>query len=328
MLKKFVKSILDSVGIKEPSGNRSVEREEGLTNERILDELCEHFEDVLMTESVGSRMLYPMSFNILMTPEDYDDRKQALPFVVPEVVANFYNIIKAKSAKFPNFTPPATFWHFQFSACAVREVKVGEQTMKLVNKGGVTTLSSLYKLEIKDTANITVDSNVRVSMKLDQSVVGKDTNANLAAIRNLEVLGDGTYAVKFDMSLNANAKDISVLPADGLSLAILTYQKDGKNVTYSMQDQLIHISGKNDGRTGRNVFHLESETIRDSHIQIKQKSGENSFQIAAFGEARLNGSLIPVSSGGNVNWMDLPNNSSILISDGFLGIRVMFVINK
>ena len=51
-----------------------------LTNKVILNELTQHFKNRLQSESVGQRMLYPMSFNILMDPQDYDERIQSIPF--------------------------------------------------------------------------------------------------------------------------------------------------------------------------------------------------------------------------------------------------------
>ena len=84
-----------------------------LTNKVLLNELTSHFKTMLENESVGQRMLYPMSFNILMASADYEERRQSLPFVLPEVVANFYRIIESMKTQYPNYTPPAKYWFFQ-----------------------------------------------------------------------------------------------------------------------------------------------------------------------------------------------------------------------
>ena len=72
-----------------PKSSHKVKAEEGLSNQKLLDELVEHFKDQLKNLSVGKRMLYPMSFNILLHHEDYETVKQSFPFVLPEVVKEF-----------------------------------------------------------------------------------------------------------------------------------------------------------------------------------------------------------------------------------------------
>ena len=68
-------------------------------------------------------------------------------------------------------------------------------------------------------------------------------------------------------------------------------------------------------RKGRSFFILESPDIKDSHVQIKYLPSEKKFQIAAYGPTRLNSRRITESSGGDVYWHDLANNSSIFIND-------------
>ena len=128
------------------------------------------------------------------------------------------------------------------------------------------------------------------------------------------------------MSLNTNPESVNLI-TDGLVSAIadLSYDKMGKHYTFAMQDPLIHISGRNDERTGRSCFRLESDTIKNSHVQIKYMSGENRFKVAAFGYARMNGGEIPLSVGGNIQWMDLANNSTIFINNE---IQLRFIIKS
>jgi hypothetical protein len=326
MVLKCIKKIIGLGGVNPIATPSTHSNPDVISNQRILDELVAHFTEDLEFESFGDKLLYPMSFNILMTPEDYEDRRLALPILVPVVVSHFYKVIDKRRKDYPNYTPPATYWHFQFSSCAVREIPTDSGAVLNLKPGHIATLAALYKLEIKDTNNISVESNTRVSLKLDQSVVGRDTNANIEALRNLDILGEGTFSVKFDMSLNANPADINIESgAAGVTLATLSYDNMGKHYTFAMQDQLIHISGRNDERTGRSCFRLESDTIKNSHVQIKYMSGENRFKIAAFGYARMNGGEIPLSVGGNIQWMDLANNSTIFINNE---IQLRFIIKS
>lgn len=288
-----------------------------LTNRKLLEELTSHFKTMLKTESVGRRMLYPMSFNILMEPSDYNDRRQALPFVLPQVVSAFYNIIDNMRSEYPDYTPPAKYWFFQFSACQLGTVQTEDSIPLIVRKGHITTVATLLTFDIREANNVSVNNNTRVSIKLDDSNVMNDVNVNWNAIKNLDILSDGIFTYNFDNKLSRDTQHITdnsnLAEIDGI--AELSYYKSGRNYHFIMKDNLIHISGKNEMRKGRSFFILESSEIKDSHVQIKYLPSEKRFQIAAYGPTRLNSRKITDSSGGDVYWHDLANNSSIFIND-------------
>lgn len=288
-----------------------------LTNKRLLEELTSHFKTMLNAESVGQRMLYPMSFNILMDPADYNNRRQFLPFVLPQVVSAFYGIIDDMRQEYPDYTPPAKYWYFQFSACQLGTIQTGDSTPLIVRKGHITTVATLLTFDIKEANNVSVNNNTRVSIKLDDSNVMNDVNLNWNAIKNLDVLSDGTFTYNFDNSLSRDTQRITDNSnmAEVNGIAELSYSRGGRNYHFIMKDYLIHISGKNEMRKGRSFFILESSEIKDSHVQIKYLPSEKKFQIAAYGPTRLNSRRITESSGGDVYWHDLVNNSSIFIND-------------
>ena len=288
-----------------------------LTNKRLLEELTSHFKTMLNAESVGQRMLYPMSFNILMDPADYNNRRQSLPFVLPQVVSAFYGIIDDMRQEYPDYTPPAKYWYFQFSACQLGTIQTGDSTPLIVRKGHITTVATLLTFDIKEANNVSVNNNTRVSIKLDDSNVMNDVNVNWNAIKNLDVLSDGTFTYNFDNTLSRDTKRITDNSnmAEVKGIAELSYSRGGRNYHFIMKDNLIHISGKNEMRKGRSFFILESSEIKDSHVQIKYLPSEKKFQIAAYGPTRLNSRKITESSGGDVYWHDLANNSSIFIND-------------
>lgn len=288
-----------------------------LTNKVLLEELSSHFKSMLKSESVGQKMLYPMSFNILMDPVDYNARRQSLPFVLPEVVSAFYGIIDDMRKEYPNYTPPAKYWFFQFSSCQLNSVQLDGSAPLLIRRGHITTVATLMTFDIKSANNTSIDTNTRVSIKLDDSNVMDDVNVNWDAIKKLDIISDGTFTYNFDATLNQDTQYIThnsnLSTINGL--AELSYSRGGRNYHFTMQDNLIHISGKNDGRKGRSFFIIEEEDIQDSHVQIKYIPDKKKFQIAAFGPTRLNSGKMSESNGGNVIWYDLANNSSIFIND-------------
>lgn len=307
---KIVTKLLEAFKVEDLSDNR-------LTNKRLLEELTSHFKIKVKEESVGQRMLYPMSFNILMDPSDYDDRKPALPFVLPQVVAAFYGIIEDMRQDYPDYAPPAKYWHFQFSACKMGTLQTDESAPLIVRKGHITTVATLLTFDIKEARNVSVNTNTRVSVKLDDSNVMNDANVNWNALKNLDVISDGTFIYNFDKTLSCDTQRIADNSnmAEVAGIAELSYSKGGNNYHFIMKDNLIHISGKNEMRKGRSFFILESSEIEDSHVQIKYLPSDKKFQIAAYGPTRLNSRKIAQSSGGNVFWHDLANNSSIFIND-------------
>ena len=311
---KIVKKILD---VFKGSKDGDALNGDQLTNKRLLEELTSHFKIMLNAESVGQRMLYPMSFNILMDPTDYNNRRQSLPFVLPQVVSAFYGIIDDMRQEYPDYTPPAKYWYFQFSACQLGTIQTGDSTPLIVRKGHITTVATLLTFDIKEANNVSVNNNTRVSIKLDDSNVMNDVNVNWNAIKNLDVLSDGTFTYNFDNTLSRDTQRITDNSnmAEVNGIAELSYSQGGRNYHFIMKDNLIHISGKNEMRKGRSFFILESSEIKDSHVQIKYLPFEKKFQIAAYGPTRLNSRKITESSGGDVYWHDLANNSSIFINN-------------
>lgn len=305
-MKRFIKKIVGFWRVQEEDSFEST-----LTNRKILGDLCEIFRAMLKRESVGERMLYPMSFNILMEPTDYEDRKQALPFVLPQVVASFYKIIREMQQVYPDYTPPARYWHFQFSASSAESVV--DSSLLHIRKGHMTIVASLLTFDISNTS---VDTNTRVSIKLDDSNVMNDVNLNWNAIKNLDIRSEGTFTCKFDDSLNMKTSDIAEnfnsVAINGI--AELSYSIGPRIYHYIMKDELIHISGSNEKRKERSIFVVECQEIINSHVQIKFISSENKFQLAAFGPVRLNSRELQESVGRNVIWYDLANNSSIFIN--------------
>lgn len=314
MLKNIVKRVLEYLKADKGPGLDSNER---LTNKVLLSELTQHFKSELEELSVGRRMIYPMSFNILMHPDDYEQRKDSLPFVLPEIVASFYGVIEDKKVEYPIYLPSAKYWFFQFSSCKLSQIEHGNGSVLNIQKGRMATVASLFTFDIKNASNTTMESNTRLSVKCQNSNVMNNANLNWEAVRNLDILSDGIFTYDFDDGLRRDAQNIMANSnlTETKGLATLSCSQGVNNVYYTMKDDLIHISGKADLRTGRSIFKIDCDGIMDSHVQIKYISHEKKFQIAAYGQTRLNGRLLDLSVGGNVVWYDLANKSHILINE-------------
>ncbi len=322
MFKKKIKKLLET-GCADPEKNMTLRNvPDGMvTNQSLMHDLVDTFRSELRELSVGRRMIYPMSFNVLMHPDDYNAREGSFPFVLPEVVSAFYSVIEDEKEDFPIYTPPAKYWFFQFSACVLCQSPTKDEIM-IVQKGQLTILSSLLSFDIKDTANITEEAKPRVSIRLQDSSVN-GANINWDAIKGGDIVGKGTFKYRFDESLTQDSQkiitDSNIAETDGL--ATLSYSYGGKNIHFLMQDDLVNISGRNDLRRGRSILKLESDQVLDSHLQIKYLSKESKFQIATYGQARLNERNLDISEGGNVLWYDLADKSRIFLSEALINIE-------
>lgn len=301
--------------------------QEGLSNKVILEELVAHFREQTEALSVGDKLLYPMSFNILLHSDDYNMVYQSFPFVIPQVVRGFYKVIREMRTKYPDCTPTANEWVFQFSSCQLPEVEVNDGKTLVVTKGHITTIASLLAMDLRQN-NVEVSNNARVSIKLQDSNVMNNVNINWDAVRNIDIIGDNYFRVKFDKSFNSSEK---VEMSSNISsyiksrkYAALRYSKDGRSYTFQMTDKMIDICGPEANACSSSVFRIDMDGILSPHVQIKYLEDSNKFQIQVFGKTRLNGKELENSQQGLAKWYPLANNSKIFINDS---VSVTFEVN-
>lgn len=309
-----------SLGAIEPKDSMRNPKISKITNKILLKELVTHFTEQMEELSVGKRLLYPMSFNILMHSDDYNRTKESLPFVLPEVVSAFYASIKRKrdaSDGELNYAPPATYWFFQFSACQIGERDGVEDFIKA---GEIITTGSLTTFDIRkaQTGGIRQEANYHLSVKCQNSNTN-DNNINMNALLDMEILSEGAYTFNFDKTLNEDASRI-IADSDlrGKGLATLRWAAaNGNDNVYDMYDQYIDISGITDTRTTNNIVKIQSDAVQISHVQIKYDYPTQTFYLAAYAKTRLNGREVPTSATGDApRWIVLPKfNSKIFIND-------------
>jgi len=290
--------------------------ESPLTNKKIMKELINHFKFKLEEESFGDQMLYPMSYTVLMDATDYAERKDALGLVVKQTVSKFYEIIKDMQSEYSEYEPICNSWYFQFVPCY--DAMLEGVT---ITRGSIRTMARLVPPD-EGGANVSVEANVQVSMRLDNSNVISNVNLNPDVLKNIDSVGEGTFRVRFDKSLNTDKNKIQ-LNAKDEALAVLSYSREGKNYRYQMVDNLINISGRGETRKGRAFFIIENDDIINSHVQIRYENGK--FQVAAFAPVKLNQRVMSISSG-IPQWVDLANNSKIFFMDAMLA--VIFTIKQ
>lgn len=315
----FTKKVLDKLSV---DGSRDKTLKpiiSKVTNSTLLTELVDHFNERMKELSVGKRLLYPMSFNILMHPDDYNSTKESLPFVLPEVVAAFYACIKKKRDSYidgVNYAPPATYWFFQFSACQIG-TKNGQEDF--IKRGEIITTGSLTTFDILKARNggMQQEANVNLSVKCQNSNTNNN-NINMKALLGMEILGEGSYSFNFDKNLSEDrANIVAASNSKTKGWATLRWANgDGRDNIYEMFYDYIDISGKADTRPSNNIVKINSDAVSVSHVQIKFEQMTQSFMLAAYAKTRLNSKEVPLSVGGNPIWVPISKfKSKIFLND-------------
>jgi len=279
------------------------------SNQDLLDELSACFNQNLKDESFADTMLFPMSLKVFLHPGDYSNRKDAFPVVVRAAVNAFYDIIKQRSAVYPNVTNISTTWNFRFIES---DSIIIEDDSIPIEMGEPHIMAHLFD---RSSGNESSSANTKVTMKPRNSNVYESRTINMSVFSNMEILSETIFPIKFDDKLN-KLSDIPVSQEEKNVLAELSYNYLNKINKFRMVDETITISGKNDIRKDSWVMKIQSETadtIDNGHVQIKFDSAQKSFSIVAFGNLRVNERNIPISKDGDITSVPLSRKAKLLI---------------
>ena len=208
---KYIKKIVDITGV---STNQPIDKkkelEKGLSNQKLLDDLILLFKDTLEKESVGRTMLFPMYFDILMHPEDYKDRKDALAVVLPEFISAFKEVIDANRTRFPKVKNISTKWVFQFTPCRVDgELTLENGQVVKIERGKLKQLNIIVKADVQGSVEAVKQSleklsNAEVKVKVIHANVGgvTESDVTLAKVSNAIIIA-------FNVRPEALAKDMA-----------------------------------------------------------------------------------------------------------------------
>ena len=237
--------------------NKGANGKSKVTNKTLYKELIEHFEADMEELSVGRTILYPMSFNILLHPDDYSHVGESLPFILPEVIA-----AKRDSIHNSHATPPATYWFFQFASSSV---KTEDKKESYIIPGEIVTFGSLTTFDINKIQKGTRVDNVSLSMKCQNSNVIQN-NINPDALLGMEILTNNAFRFNFDKNMSEKLSDIKSSERGGNNaLATLTYSDGPVNVHLKMLDELVILSGSKETRNMENIIIINSEVVDVGH---------------------------------------------------------------
>ena len=291
-----------------------------LTNQDLANKVFEVYKKRFKEETVDQEMLFPTCFRIYLHSTDFKARKEAFA-VVSRAMANKFNAFnRTEMHKYKENTPKSPIWLFQFVEFKDDTIVNEIDNIKM---GEVYTISTLYSQNFsKDKDNISNESGVTMTKVPKNSKNPKNMyNINQDAFLSMEML-DGN---RFTIDINRNYEDVTSVPRSEdrtqvYEMDALAYLICDKNFVsgaktgnkYNIMTNYIYVSGKNDARTGKEYAKV-NYSLPDSIVQIKHDNGK--FLLAAFGKVRLNQMLVPESKGGNIQWIELSDNSKMLIND-------------
>lgn len=322
-IKDRVKEIIKKLRENEGSAGGNLQNEEIAVNiGSLMLQVEDHFKDVMERLSPPRIVQFPMVFEILLCPHDYELLKQGIPGMLPNLISDFYGIIKErlkKSGEGADFNAANKYWQFSFSACEIVRQN-GEETE--VTPGRYFTLADLYSTDVRDTPQVSDDgyeTKTRKSVKDSRnSLTG--TAINLEILRGGTYLSNNTFIFDFDPELSQDLKKIRRATPQK-ALATITWFSDAtakkSNKPFLMLESTITISGPKDTRNNPSgILKIDDNSVEKEHVQIHYVESKNEFQICAFAnDVRVNEIDIPVSKGQNLEWKPLKKKSEIIIRD-------------
>ncbi|WP_162915828.1 FHA domain-containing protein [Paraflavitalea soli] len=283
-----------------------------ITNNDILKELLDCFDDSCKTESVGASLVFNMHFLVILHPDVYEQRLPSFPVVVKEAVKMFYKKLEVYRKDYEDLSPVSSHWQFRFGpASDFNSERISPYDIKIIGMlTGIKTGS--MSGERRHTAKVTMKSKAtNVFDKMD---------INLEVLRHIHFAESGNFTVKFssDLSLGGGSLLRQARNMDS-GLARIEYFMGDKNKsdTYLMKDTEIVIARKEPENQGySNYLLIESSYVSNPHARIRLNEATGKFQIASFSsnETRVNEVVIARSEAHSPRWFDLEPQSQVLLN--------------
>lgn len=302
-------------------------RPEKVTIGYIKKKLGKMFKQEINWESDDetSELIFPISFHVMMHPDDYQARIAFFERWGPIILAKIYSIIRRKKywmefkhrvmgyfgKKYPDvkYTPTDARWCIQFAP-----VGTGDN----LRKGEINPILS-YTIPFKVEH---VQNSPRIVHNPNSTLMTRDPKTKELrelALDSSQVLGEGISIYMFDNSLQNNPDDIRGVFSNTRTsskkkeLAILKWD----NLEWSMYDTYIEISGSEETRTEPHVLKLNSNKVKRTHVVIQYK--DNGFQLAAWGPTMLNERYVELSKDTvNIKWQKLNPKSTIVLNNAIV----------
>jgi hypothetical protein len=282
-----------------------------VTNNDILDELADCFDNSCRTESVGSSLVFNMYYMVIIHPDVYEQRLPSLPVVVKEAVKMFYKKLQDYKKHYEDLAPVSSHWQFRFGPAT----DFNGAKIELHDKRVIGMLTGLKSRNMDGDRRHTA----KVTMKSKATNVFDKMDINLDVLRHIHFAESGNFTVKFNSELSLRNEPLKHTRNYDQGLARIDYfmGDTNKGDVYLMKDTEIVIARREPENLGySNYLLVDSAFVSNPHARIRLNESTGKFQIASFSmnETRVNETVIAKSDAAMPRWFDLEPKSQVLLN--------------
>jgi hypothetical protein len=288
--------------------------EKVISNNAILEEILNCFDESCRRESVGTSLLFNTHFLVILHPDTYEDRLASFPVIVKEAVKAFYKRLQVIKKDYEEITPVSSNWQFRFGpGKEFNNENIEPQDVRVI--GMLTGMR-----EMKSSDEQSKNATTRVTMRSKATNVYDRMDINLQALRFINFMQNGTFTVKFsnELELGSGSNVTQALQVEsGLARIECFIADKQEEQVYVMRDKEIVIARKEpENEKYGNYFLVDSPYVSNPHARIRYNETTGGFQIASFSrnETRVNEAPVTKSEPANPQWFELTDSSQILLN--------------
>ena len=286
-----------------------------LNLQSIRDEMVDNFKFQLEDNSFDNCILFPMVATVILNEKDFEKRREYFYELGANAVEQFYAVIREKMDGHKVFKNMATYWKVEFVKCVNGEsVEYGSENV-YVKEGRAMTFFSVFDNlgNIKDDADLQISYSVKFSDCDDY----REMNINRNVLQNIQIISDTQFKYPWDETKITSALDFrqgTEVQKPKEAVASFAYMENFQNRTFLMYGNQCRISGISEKGNGDHICRLASAAVKAGHVAVQYFGDEQKFKISTTGETLVNGEAMPISTGTDMVWQDLPDKAEIILA--------------
>ena len=280
----------------------------------IRDEMVSNFEFQMQDNSLDDTVLFPMVCSVVLNSKDFNKRREYFHELGANAVKQFYRVIREAAEAGRCCKNMATYWTVEFVECLEGEsVEHGTESI-FVPEGKAITLFGVYDRlgDIKEDGALQITYSVKYSGNDDF----RELNINRDMLENVNIVSDTRFHYPWNAQAAAGGKPASqhqAVTAPKRPLAVFEYMQDFEDRTFTMYGTQCRVSGLDETGRGDDICRLASKSVKAGHLTVQYLPHEQKFKLMATGETMLNDKPMELSTGTDVVWVDLPDQSEIVL---------------
>jgi len=282
-----------------------------LTPDDVYKYIVQKFNESIAQLSFANRIVFFHEFIICFNPEDYnqfmDNKRGIFGIIIQESVKQFYDILKTYKLQGKTVEPSSNKWVFRF-----------------VSHPDYTRGDKSFIGKLLPGSSQQKEENLRVTFIPRQTGIAETFDINDDILKGFTFYSEGYYEVPYMEDLVLDDKKITN-DENQVIARFETIVPDrefaGKKIEFLMKEEEIIVTGKEEHKEGSNIFRIPSDWVNTPHLRIRYDKKENKFFLASFGEKTILNETLVSTSGDNIEWVELPLNSRIVLN-GIVGINI------